>query len=111
MTALDLFADVGALPPIARRTDPASSHVAAAEMRATGAERSQAARVLAALVETPGCTDLELASRHGLDRYVVGRRTSWLRTRGYLVDGEPRTCRVSGRLATPRYPTQQTWSD
>lgn len=110
MNPPDLFDGVGALP-LARSSDPITSHLAAAEVRGSGAERSQAAKVLAALVETPGLTDLELASRHGLDRYVVGRRTSWLRTRGYLTDGQPRTCRVSGRLATPRYPTQQAWSD
>lgn len=106
----DLFDGVGALP-IARRADPVTSHLAAAELRNSGAERSQAAQVLAALVQTPGLTDLELASRHGIDRYIVGRRTSWLRQRGHITDGEPRPCRVSGRLATPRYPTQQPWTD
>ena len=82
--------------PLARRTDPASSHEAAAQVTASGVRDSQCAAVLDALRRHPGSTSLELATASGLDRYVVARRLPELERDGRAVRGELRLCRASG---------------
>jgi len=94
MTQLEL------LNPIARRTDPVSSHVAAAAITKSGKRMSQRNMVLA-LVETyPGRTALELAGISvNLDRYQVARRLADLEHSELVRKGEARECVVGQSLA------------
>lgn len=88
-----------------RRTDPSSSHDAAAHVAKRGIARRQCETVLAALKTRPGLTSNELAEDAGLDRYVVARRLPELKKRGQVqqkIDCKRRD-RITNRLAT-------TWS-
>lgn len=90
--------------PIARSSDPTSSHAAAAAITRDGTRGEQAAQVLAALLRHPGMTSRELAHLAGLDRYVVARRLPELAQatppRARKGEGaDARYCQRSGRLA------------
>lgn len=59
----------------ARKTDPASSHAAAAEMNASGAARHQRERVIDLVYSHPGLSSNELAKHcDDLDRFQIARR-------------------------------------
>jgi CRP-like cAMP-binding protein len=87
------------LPPIARRSDPVTSHLAAEQITASGARSKQAAACLAAVRMNPGSTSAELAVAAGIDRYTAARRLPELRARGEVSNGPARLCRVTGRAA------------
>jgi hypothetical protein len=91
-------------PPIARATDPATSHEAAADITASGLRASQCSRVLQAVEATPGRTSAELAQEQGINRYVVARRLPEIEAARRIHRGEIRTCAVSGRRATTWWP-------
>lgn len=86
-----------AFVPIARTTDPESSHEAAEEITNTGARLKQLQVVLEAVRERPGCTSLELSTRIRLDRYAVARRLPELEHAGFIRRGPIRLCSVGGR--------------
>jgi len=90
----------------ARRSDPASSKIAAEEIKETA--ESQCARILAAVQAHPDLTTQELAPFVHLSVHTVGRRLPELRTKGlvtnpYYGDGRDamqlRRCTVQNRLA------------
>ena len=85
-------------PPIARRTDPASSKEAAAAITASGARTDQRSQCLAAVKEHPGKTSLELADLTGICRYVLARRLSELQQLRQVHKGALVRCAASGRL-------------
>lgn len=59
----------------ARRSDPAASHAAAAEMNASGAARVQRERVIDLVFTHPGLSSNELAKHcDDLDRFQIARR-------------------------------------
>lgn len=97
----DLFAILGrpVETPIARKTDPASSHLAAAEITSSGARAHQQAQTIAAVRAFPGLTSQELSDLTGLERYMLARRLPEAVTAGAVRKGEQRTCSVTGRLA------------
>lgn len=78
----DLFRDAPAAPaplsdrPRARRSDPRTSHIAAAQLARSGALSRQQRVVLRLVERYPGRTSIELAELSGgdLDRYQVARR-------------------------------------
>lgn len=88
--------------PVARNTDPETSHAAGEAVTASGQRHAQRAQVLAGLREAPGVTSFELAEITGLDRYVVARRLPDCRTAGEAQVGIKRRCTISGKTA-------QTW--
>jgi DNA-binding MarR family transcriptional regulator len=88
----------------ARRTDPASSHVAAREITRSGLRAAQAEQVSLALTLWPGHTSRELASRAHLDRHMVARRLPELERAGTVKRGPMRACRESKRLAVTWWP-------
>lgn len=90
--------------PIARRTDPASSHLAAADITADGTRAAQHHQVLRAVRRWPGLTSRELAQAAGGDRYVVARRLPEVESTGLVHRGPMRPCRVSGRQALTWWP-------
>lgn len=108
MEQVTLFASPDAEPFIrrARIENPASSHIAAAEVEETA--ESQCKRILAAVVAHPDCTTQELAPFVHLSVHTVGRRLPELRTKGLVTNpvyGEGRDsmrlrrCTVQNRLA------------
>ena len=89
----------------ARRTDPESSHAAAAHITRTGKRGAQQDQATAAVRQFPGCTSFALAMRTGLDRYMLARRLPECESAGRVRRGELRHCRVTGRLALTWWPT------
>ena len=83
--------------PIARQTDPPSSHAAAQEMERTGRRAGQSEAVLEMVKRHPRRTALELSRLSRLDRYTVSRRLPELERRGLVRRGLIRDCTVNGR--------------
>ncbi len=92
MNQLSLFS------PIARRSDPVSSHLAAREIN-QGIRSKQALIVLGLVRRHPGKTSLELSRLSDLDRYQIARRLSDLEHSGEVEKGEIRVCEIAGRMA------------
>jgi hypothetical protein len=86
--------------PLAAAADPVSSHLAAAEITASGQRDSQKRAILSALREQLSpCTSMELARAAGIDRYIVARRLPDLERDGLVERGQMRNCDVTGRPA------------
>lgn len=97
--------------PRARRTDPATSHAAAAHVKKSGALNRQQTEILALVREHPGSTAIELAKHARPDdwrayRFSVSRRLPELATGGYVRRGRPRVCRVAGTAQTTWHPVK-----
>lgn len=82
--------------PIARRSDPATSHAAAKEITESGARGRQHQEVLELVKAHPKLTSRELAVFSQLDRYILARRLPELEAAGLVRKGEARECGVSG---------------
>jgi hypothetical protein len=90
--------------PLARTTDPLSSHLAATAITASGRRDSQKREILEALrSQSAAATSMELAHAAGIDRYVGARRLPDLARDGAVGRGPMRECEVSGRLAITWY--------
>lgn len=76
--------------PIARNTDPETSHAAAAFLRSSGARASHQQRILEVVRRLPGLTVIEIAVQCGLNDHKVGKRLSDLATAGKISRGEER---------------------
>lgn len=97
-TQLGLLADT----PVARNSDPGTSH--AAGRKATRTNRATQQHLMRKIVnERPGHTSAELASLYKLDRHMVGRRLPELRPK-YLKNGETRKCKATGNPSMTWYP-------
>ena len=99
---LDVFRrDIAApMPPVARTTDPASSHAAESEINSNGTRSAQSREVLEALKRHGPATTAELSEASGMSRHIIGRRISDLVHGGLVVRGVLRTCKVGNRMAT-----------
>lgn len=83
-------------PPIARGTDPLTSHKAAARLTT----RASHSRIILEVVSShPGKTCREIASLAGLEPYEVSKRLSDLRSRRLIHPVGERLCRFSDRSA------------
>lgn len=90
---LDLLAQ-----PVARRTDPETSHAAGA--RAGTNASTHRARALELLRVAPtGLTDFELADLTGLQQTSIGKRRGELRDAGLVRDSGRRRASPSGSPA------------
>ncbi|MAH46986.1 winged helix-turn-helix domain-containing protein [Candidatus Pacearchaeota archaeon] len=87
----------------ARRSDPGTSHVAAAEVEASGSAKAQRALCLQTVRSTPGLTAAEIAVVTGLERHAPSRRLPELRDCGLVCNGTARPCRATGRLSLTWY--------
>ena len=85
--------------PIARRSDPESSHRAAEHHTRSGKRGAQQDQAAAAVRQFPGCTSFELAMRTHLDRYMLARRLPECEAAGRVRRGTQRTCGITGRPA------------
>jgi hypothetical protein len=90
--------------PIARSSDPESSHRAAAEITASGRRQQQITMVINMVRKFPGMTSMELAGMTGEDRYVIARRLPEAATAGAVCKGQQRSCAVTSKLALTWWP-------
>lgn len=105
MTQLSFLDGSGHLSePLARRTDPITSHLAAKKHRDSGKADCHAAIVLAEVRKIPGETSAELAQWSGLDRHEAARRLSDLERKGFVKKGDKRICRLRGSLMVTWFP-------
>jgi predicted transcriptional regulator len=94
MSHRDLFD----IEPLARRTDPETSHEAAERMKPL-APRDRLAVLLAHWTKPDGMTDFELAASLGRQQTSVGKRRGELRDAGLITDAEIRRKSPSGSTA------------
>jgi len=85
--------------PIARNTDPRSSHAAASEITHSGARLQQSVQVLLLVIAHPNRTSRELAL-YGLDRYIIARRLPELEEAGAVIRCGFKICSQGKRVAT-----------
>ena len=97
-----------ALPwnPLARITDPDTSHLAGEEQRKSGRQQSHCATVLTIVNRLPALTYRELAQEANLGEAVeVMRRLNDLHKAGLVTPGTNKhKCSISGRMSTVWYP-------
>lgn len=93
-----LFDPMNILCPIARDSDPQTSHDAAANVTASGTRAAHCATILDAVKAHPDSTAGELAAITGIDRVEVGRRLPDLRNAGLVWN--PGVSRVCGEMGT-----------
>lgn len=103
-----LFDDPPALPdarPLARRTDPVTSHEAAREIAGSvAALETWAAECVAS---APGLTQRELGARFCPDDLRrIGRRLSECARKGLIKRGPVRKCSITGRSAETWWPVE-----
>lgn len=89
--------------PIARNTDPATSHIAAARITDSG-KRLTKAQIAAGLVrDYPGSTYTELWSHASMLAFLspeaLMKRLNDARAKGWIRTGSPRRCSVTGNQA------------
>jgi predicted HTH transcriptional regulator len=87
---------------IARNSDPATSHQAAAEITADGSRDSMCETAYKLLKANPGSTAKELDKLAGANDGQIRKRLSDLAKAKLAVKGAARKCGVSGKSA-------QTW--
>lgn len=92
--------------PIARQTDPWTSHAAASAITESGRRGSQKDLVLRYVQRHPGLTSGEYAAMTGLDRYRAARRLPDLEHDGDVVKGDARRCRELGTQQVTWWPAQ-----
>ena len=97
MNQMPLFAGGLSHMPIARNTDPISSHMAAQALTLSGARGRQQRIALRAVIEHPGMTSRELAALCSLDRYQMARRLPELEEAELVAKGPVRQCQAGGR--------------
>ena len=90
-------------PPLARRTDPHTSHRAAEEIRPAVSRLEKWASMMVA--QNPGHTAMELARLLKLaDPRMIGRRLCGAERKGLIRRGKARVCQETGRTAFEWYP-------
>lgn len=102
---LDLLASGSPRFPRARRSDPTSSHSAAAAAENSGQLAAQMALVKSAIRQFAGFTSRELAGKMHADRYMLARRLPELERLGLVRKGKIRICMAGGRPAITWWPT------
>ncbi len=100
----DLFSAFDA-PPIARATDPETSHEAAANVTRSGSKAHHMALMLKATEANPGSTSGELAVIAGLERHEASRRLSDLHNAARVFRDGKRKCEQMGTLQMRWYAT------
>lgn len=90
-----------------RKTDPYTSHQAAAEAESSGRASGHRRICLSAVIEKPGRTAAEVAAETNLERHVPSRRLPELRSAGRVYNGEVRVCLVTGRNSMTWYPSKK----
>jgi hypothetical protein len=92
--------------PIARNSDPFTSHEAAEVLTMTGVRAAQQRLAALAVKQYPGLTSLELSQRARMDRYMLARRLPECEEAKEVRRGQVKKCSVSGRSAVTWYPPE-----
>lgn len=90
--------------PVARHSDPFSSHAAAEHVTRSGKRQAWIERVTALVREHPGMTSMELAHISSLDRHDVAKRLPDAATAGMVQRGKQRKCSITGNRAMEWWP-------
>ena len=91
--------------PIARTTDPWTSHAGAVEVTDSGRRRTQAERCLDVVLTRPGLTAGEIGELTGLGHVPAQRRLSDLKASGKVAVGMAR--QFQGRPQVTWWPTDR----
>ena len=86
-------------PPLARASDPKTSHEAADKLIESGRHRKLLERVVDLVRRFPNCTTRELGTKSDLSEHDIGRRVGEAATMGLVIRGDPRECTVTRRNA------------
>ena len=89
---------------MARTTDPATSHLAAEQVTASGVAKHQRELCLAAVQLSPGQTAAEIAASIDCERHMPSRRLPELRTARLVRNGDIRVCRITGSKSLTWWP-------
>ncbi len=89
----------------ARKTDPSTSHEAAANVEASGKAATQRERCHKAVLRSPGCTAGEVDYIIG-EQHVACRRLPELRQRGLIHNGPTRKCTQKKTNMMTWWPTE-----
>ncbi|PWQ87886.1 winged helix-turn-helix domain-containing protein [Stenotrophomonas maltophilia] len=88
----------------ARSTNPQSSHIAAADLAASGGLRVQHAKTEAVVICHLGHSSLNLSMLTGLDRHMLVRRLPELAREGRIWRGPTASCTTTGKPACTWWP-------
>lgn len=92
-------------PPLARSTDPATSHEAAS--RIVPHLQKLHRWTIECVTESPGQTQAELGRKYcPNDPRKIGRRLVEVERKGFIRRGESRRCSVSGHTAATWFPAE-----
>lgn len=81
----------------ARKSDPETSHQAAAEVEATGAASAHRSIIVAYLKQHPGETNAEIAEGSGLDYCQIHKRMAELERMNLVIRGQQKKCPIHQR--------------
>lgn len=104
MIQTSLFDDPPKVVARARKSDPETSHLAAAEVENNGTASAHRSIIVDYLKQHPGKTNAEIAEGSGLDYARVHKRMSELEREGQIIRGAQRKCSVHQRLMIAWYP-------
>ena len=91
--------------PIARTTDPWTSHIGAVEVTNSGRRRTQADQCLDVVQSRPGLTAGEIGAQPGLGHVPAQRRLSDLKAAGKVAVGMAR--QFQGRPQVTWWPSER----
>jgi hypothetical protein len=90
--------------PLARASDPHTSHTAAADHEASGKAGTHRAILYAAVLRHPGMTSAELGQICQLERHEAACRLSDLKNSGSVYQGDSRKCTARNTNAVTWFP-------
>jgi CRP-like cAMP-binding protein len=82
----------------AKRSNPATSHEAAAKVTESGTAAAHCAKCLAVVRANPGLTAVEIADAAGIDRHAASRRLPELRGKRLVKNGDVKVCNGSKHM-------------
>ena len=92
--------------PLARNTDPATSHLAAAEIHGEGKLAGLRRRAFQLVQDHPGKIARELSVIAGdNDARTINRRLGEVEKLGLIYRGVERRCKITGRLCATWFPS------
>jgi hypothetical protein len=93
--------------PIARASDPETSHLAADAVTRSGKRGAQQAVCLEAVRKNPGSTSAELSKVIGVDRFMPARRLPEIEHAGLIRRGAIAECMVTGSMCLTWWPVDK----
>ena len=104
MIQTSLFDDPPKATARARRDDPETSHIAAAEVEINGTASAHRNVIVEYLRINPGQTNAEIAEGSGLQYCQIHKRMSELERMNLVIRGQHKKCPIHQRLMIAWYP-------